>query len=103
LVWWIWQFDHTMNTPLCLVFQRGVFMEVEEVPPYLAPVLIGDRGTPAWFAVVQHARRLQRYPLDIAERLGVLALAQGQGNPRDINAAVWIAQHPTYLQEGGRL
>jgi hypothetical protein len=70
---------------------------MEPIPAYLRPVLIDDQDTLAGRAVQERARRLLAHPLDVIERLGALDLTTGRNNPRDTNAAVWLCQHPEWL------
>ncbi len=73
---------------------------MEPIPAYLAPVLIGDRATPAYAAVQARAARLAGLPADRALRLVQLALQTGRTNPRDLNAVGWLLLHPANQQGG---
>lgn len=74
---------------------------MEPIPAYLAPVLTGDRHTPAYAAVQTRAARLATLPADRALRLVQVALQTGRDNPRDLNAVGWLLLHPEYRQPGG--
>jgi hypothetical protein len=73
---------------------------MEKVPPYLAPVLIGDRDTSPYQAIVERARRLRRYGEDVALRLLQVDLQAGRSNPRDTNATGWLILHPEHIDAG---
>jgi len=69
----------------------------EKIPDFLAPVLIGDRGTYAYRAVQRRARFLTCYPEDVAARITVMRIAGGQVNRRDANASMWLVLHQEHI------
>ena len=78
--------------------------QLEPIPPFLRPVLVGDRGTPAYRAVVARAQRLRRnYPPDVALRFVKWDLDHHRLNPRDLCSVGWLLCNPAVLDvlEGG--
>jgi len=75
---------------------------MEPIPAYLAPTLLDDRATPAYYATQARAARLAALPEDRALRLVQLALQTRRENPRDLNAVGWLLLHPEHQAPGGQ-